>query len=317
MRVKKEPEGTPGMAAEKKPGRKAQAGQGTLSGAEGAASRVSAAERERFAALCAGELPEVASGEDNEAGINIFGEKRMHAVLKNFYCPDVSRHEIRLTDDRCRGHYRELTDAAGRREASRYIADILTADGEIIEIQTGGLYPLVKKLHFYLCATDCRVSVVHPIAAARKLRWMDPHTGELSPGRTSPRRGSVRDIARELYWIAPYLAEPRFSLRVPLLAVEETRLRDGWGNGGKRGSHRYVNIPTAILDEWVFACPQDYATVFLPPPDALPSPFTAVQYAAASGVRGMATYSLLRILGDLGFVAPAEKQGRAGRWTRV
>ena len=105
--------------------------------------------------------------------------------------------------------------------------------------------------------------------------------------------------------------------QLELLEVEEVRLRDGWGRDGKRGSHRYEYIPLALLDEVVLACPEDYAEHFLPQEEALPSPFTAAQYARATGLRGKAAYALLHILTDLGFLSPADKIGRAGAWKRV
>ena len=274
----------------------------------------------RFCLLCEREMlgdRPAAGMRSTSAGIGTYKEKRLHAVLKDFYCPEGARQEVKLTEQHLTGTHAELTDAATRRAADRYVADIMTHDGHIIEIQTGGFYPLVKKLHFYLCATDCRVTVVHPVAHVKWLRWMDEGTGELTERRRSPRRGRVRDIAKELYWLAPYLAEPRLTLCIPLLELEETRLLSGWGKNGKRGSTRYDRFPLALCDEVTFSTPADYAAVFLPPDDELPSPFTAAQYAKATGIRGKATYAMLHILSDLGYLIPAEKQGRAQAWERI
>lgn len=251
------------------------------------------------------------------SGIGTYKEKRLHALLKQFYAPDEARFEVRLSDEMLTSQYAELTDAATRRARDRYVADIMTDEGDIIEIQTGGFYPLVKKLHFYLCATQCRVTLVHPIAAVKHLRWMDPETGEISPPHKSPKRGRAKDVAKELYWILPYLAEERFRLVLPLIEVEEIRLQNGWGNGGKRGSERYDRFAMALCDEIIFASPEDYAAVFLPPPDVLPAPFTAAEYAKATGIRGKTTYSMLRMLSELRFIAPSEKRGRASTWVRI
>ena len=222
-----------------------------------------------------------------------------------------------MTEKHTQSIYRSLTDTDSRRETERYVADILTPQGEIIEVQTGSLYPLVRKIHFYLCATNYRVTVVHPLIACKWLRWIDPASGEVTPWRKSPRRGTVRDVAEDLYWMAPYLAEPRFSIRIPFLEAEETRLRDGWSRDGKRGSHRSELSPRALLGEHVFACPEDYARFFLPDEERLPSPFTAAQYAKTSGIRGRTTYGMLRILSDLGFLSCGEAAGgRARTWER-
>jgi hypothetical protein len=278
-----------------------------------------AARQARFASLCEQERQSdrPAVGVRAGEGIGTYKEKRLHALLKDFYMPPDARQEVRLADEMLTSQYADLTDAATRRARDRYVADILTDEGEIIEIQTGGFYPLVKKLHFYLCATTFDVTVVHPIPATKYLSWMDPGTGEMTAPHKSPKRGSAKDIARELYWLSPYLAEPRFKLVLALIDVEEIRLRNGWGNGGKRGSERYDRFPLALQGEVTFACPEDYAAVFLPPPETLPDPFTAAEYAKATGIRGKATYSLLNILTNLHFLTPAAPRGRAGTWERV
>ena len=271
-------------------------------------------EKAHFARLCEQHLR---SARTEGEGIGTLREKRLHALLKDYMCEDKARQEVRLDDHIITGRYPVRDDKIIRRDADRYVADILTEAGEIIEIQTGGFFPLIKKIDFYLRMTDCRVTVVHPIPARKWLRWIEPDSGKVGERHRSPKHGGVRDVARELYWIAPYLAEPRFSLQLELLEVEEVRLRDGWGRDGKRGSHRYEYIPLALLDEVVLACPEDYAEHFLPNEDTLPSPFTAAQYARATGLRGKAAYALLHILTDLGFLAPADKIGRAGAWKRL
>lgn len=273
------------------------------------------ARQTRFSLLCEKELTSdrSAAGE----GIGTYKEKRLHAILKDFYCPEDGRTEVRLSDEHLTGDYAVLTDAATRRATDRYVADIMTAEGDIVEIQTGGFYPLVKKLHFYLCATKGRVTVVHPIVRTKWLRWMDEQTGELTERRRSPKKGDVKDVARELYWLLPYLAERRLTLCLPLLEVEETRLLNGWGNGGKRGSTRYDRFPLALCDEVVLASPEDYAAVFLPPPERLRAPFTAAEYAKATGLRGKAAYAMLRMLTELKFLTPAAPRGRAGTWVRT
>ena len=274
-----------------------------------------AARQAAFAALC--EAERLSDRPAAGTSIGTYKEKRLHALLKEFYAPVGARFEVRLTEDRIRADYADLTDAATRRACDRYVADVMTNEGEIIEIQTGGFFPLVKKLHFYLCATDCKVTVVHPIAAIKHMRWMDPETGEITPPRKSPKRGRARDVAKELYWLLPYLAEERLRLVLPLLEVEELRLQNGWGRGGKRGSERYDRFPLSLCDEVLLTCPDDYAALFLPPPDILPAPFTAAEYAKAVGVRGKATYTLLRMLTELRYLAPGDPRGRAGTWQRL
>ncbi len=61
-------------------------------------------------------------------GIGTLSEKTMHAVLKNYYAPDVDMHEIPIEN---------------------FVADIYTGT-EIIEIQTRSFNTMRKKLAAFL-----------------------------------------------------------------------------------------------------------------------------------------------------------------------
>jgi hypothetical protein len=203
------------------------------------------------------------------------------------------------------------------------VADILT-EGHIMEVQTGGFFPLREKIGWYLTHTPCRVTVVHPIPAVKYLSWIDPADGSILSRHKSPKRGRVKDVAKELYWLSDYIGDPRFAVRLLLLELEEYRLADGWSRDKKRGSNRYERFPTALLGDVTLWTPADYAACFLPP--ALSSPdaegnypvFTAAAYAKATGVRGKATYSTIHLLERLGVVRECEeKVGRASAWRAV
>lgn len=139
--------------------------------------------------------------------------KTLHAALKAYYEPDAESHEIKI---------------------GRYIADIVGENG-IIEIQTRSFDKLRKKLEAFLSVAH--VSVVYPVAAVKKLLWIDPQTGEISKPRKSPRKGVAQDVFRELYKIRPLLSHPNLSIRIALLEIEEYRCRDGWSADGKKARH--------------------------------------------------------------------------------
>ena len=253
-------------------------------------------------------------------GIGTLNEKHLHAILKDYMTEGDARQEVRLDDHIITARYPTKNDKIIKRDADRYVADILTDANEIIEIQTGSFYPLAKKIDFYLRMTDCRVTVVHPIAAQKWLRYLDGETGELSARRRSPKKESVRDIARELYWLAPFLAEPRFALQIELLEVEEIRVTGIKKYRGRHRSERYERIPLALLDEVVLSTPEDYAMHFLPSVDALPDPISAASFSRASGIRGKAVYGILGILCDLGALRPIDPPlpgTRGRRWERI
>ena len=242
--------------------------------------------------------------------IGTLREKRLHAAVKLYLCPDETCHERPVGD-----LLRE--DGAKPR---RMVADILT-DGHIMEVQTGGFFPLREKIGWYLTHTPCRVTVVHPIPTVKYLSWIDPADGSILSRHKSPKRGRVKDVAKELYWVSDFIGDPRFAVRILLLELEEYRLADGWSKDKKRGSNRYERFPTALLGDVTLWTPADYAAYFLPSalsaPDAEGTPpvFTAAAYAKATGVRGKATYSTIHLLERLGLIRECEERvGRAAAW---
>ncbi len=245
--------------------------------------------------------------------IGTLREKRLHAAVKRYLCPDETCHERPVGD---------LLTEEGEVSAKKrsMVADILT-DGHIMEVQTGGFYPLREKVAWYLRHTPCRVTVVHPIPAVRYLSWIHPEDGSIISRRRSPKRGRVRDVAKELYWLSDFIGDPRFSLRLLLIELEEYRMANGWSKDGKRGSNRYERFPTALLGDVTLWTAADYAAYFLPPaltaPDAegIPHRFTAAAYAKATGIRGKATYSTIHLLEKLGVVRESEERvGRGKAW---
>ena len=244
--------------------------------------------------------------------IGTLREKRLHAAVKLYLCPDETCHERPVGD-----LLRE--DGAKPR---RMVADILT-DGHIMEVQTGGFFPLREKIGWYLTHTPCRVTVVHPIPAVKYLSWIDPADGSILSRHKSPKRGMVKDVAKELYWLSDYIGNPRFAVRLLLLELEEYRMADGWSKDRKRGSNRYERFPTALLGDVTLWTPADYATYFLP--SALSAPdaegasplFTAAAYAKATGIRGKATYSMLRLLEGLALLEETEEKVGRSRGYRV
>ena len=246
--------------------------------------------------------------------IGTLREKRLHAAVKLYLCPDEACHERPVAD------LRAEDDFGGK--SRRMVADILT-DGHIFEVQTGGFFPLKPKVEWYLTHTPCAVTVVHPISAVKYLSWIDPADGSILSRHKSPKRGRVRDVAKELYWLSDFIGDPRLSVRLLLLEVEEYRLADGWSRDGKRGSNRYERFPTELLGDVTLTTPEDYARYFLPA--ALISPdgegsyptFTAASYAKATGIRGKATYSTIHLLERLGLVEETEEKIGRSRGYRV
>ncbi len=222
-----------------------------------------------------------------EGGIGTLSEKVMHRTLKLYYEPDASCHEIE-----CKGS----------------VADILNREG-IIEIQRASLSYLRPKLKRFL--PEYRVTVVHPIVAVKRVKWLDETTGEItSSGRwVSGKR--IYDVAFELFKLAELLTDPNLEIRLPLLECDEYRTREQ--RRGRIRSSRLEAIPTDIIDEIVLARPRDYL-VFLP--DSLGDSFTAAEFNRAIKSRSRYSYYSLRLLCELGLLT-RERKGRGFVYSRI
>lgn len=220
----------------------------------------------------------------NRAGIGTLAERSLHAVLKYWFQPDERFHEVKVNG---------------------LVADIF--DGErVMEIQTRSLYPLRRKLERLL--PEWPVTVVYPVARRKRLIWVDPEGGEITRPRLSPKAGHPWDALTELFWLAPYLSHPHFTLILVMLDMEEYRLRDGWGNGGKRGSHRVERVPVAAGEMVELHGPAAYRQL-LPP--ELPEPFTTADFARQTRMSRKMTGRAINVLYQIGAIQRIGKQGNA------
>lgn len=246
---------------------------------------VDAARMARFDRLCGQAIRErhIMGG----AGIGTMQEKRMHAVIKRFLCEDEAFHEVGVAD-------------------TRYVSDVRIGD-QAYEVQTGAFYPMRQKIAHYLEATDCTVTVVHPIPQIKWSCHIDAATHEVTP-RRKVAGGRPLDVLPELYCLLPYLGNPRLRVHLLLLEVQDFRLTD-FSRKGKRGSsRRYERVPLSLIGEMKLYSPQDFLG-FLP--QDLPQPFTVKQFSDKTKLRGRDAYSAVRVLVALGLLAPTDPIGRS------
>ncbi len=216
-------------------------------------------------------------------------EKELHATLKFFLDPDEQHHEVRLPDGP--------------------VADIF--DGETVtEIQTGGFSGFRPKLIRLL--KNYPVTVVFPIVRNKTVCWVDPETGERATPRKSPKTGQWWDAAPQLIFILEQLFHPNLTVRLWMLDVEEYRLLDGWGNGGRRGAHRLERIPVALGDTAEIKKPADLG-VFLP--EDLDRPFTSAQYGKRTKMTGRRLTAALKLLQRAGVITRCGQDGRRYLYT--
>ena len=212
------------------------------------------------------------------------------------------------------GHLVTLADPDVYEKKWEKCYSVLTPDGEIIEIQTGELYPLARKIAFYMEQTDHRITLVHPLIAEKQISWLEPETGELVSRAKSPKKDSVLSGIALLKPFLPYLGDPRFTLLFPFVELEEYRLLDGYGKTRKLRSHRYELIPLALRDCASLCAREDYLSYF---PTDLPESFTAKVFAKHTRLRGYALYDALAVFEGLGAIARAGKEGRSTLFTIV
>ena len=217
-------------------------------------------------------------------GIGTLKEKTIHAVLKNFYAPDVSHQEQRIEG---------------------FVADIFN-NGEIIEIQTRNFNTMRHKLETFLPLYD--VTIVYPIASTKWLSWIDEETGEITSKRKSPKHGSIYTIIPELYKIKFFLGHPNLHFILTFMDIEEYRLLNGWNHTKKKGSTRHDGIPTKLIDEIYLEKPQDFIC-FLP--EQLPKLFTTKDFQKVTKISQSYATTGLHILHHMGIIERVGKQGRA------
>ena len=241
---------------------------------------VSEYNKQQFREIC----DEVVSGIRTENGVGTLQEKTIHAVLKNFYEPDRSKQEQKV---------------------SGFIADIFTGQ-EIIEIQTRGFYKLRRKLEAFLPLHP--VTIVYPVTHLKWLRWVNEDTGEVSKPRKSPKVGSALSIFPELYRIKMFLPNDNLRFHVVLMDVEEYRLLNGWSKDKKKGSTRNDGIPTDLYDIVTLDTISDFAQLL---PSGLPDEFTSTDLKQMLRCNKALAGVMVHILAHIGVIHKTGKKGNS------
>ena len=228
----------------------------------------------------------IVSSGSPDVGIGTYKEKTMHRVMKVFFEPD---------DD-----YREIPIGA-------YVADIKRAN-RIIEIQTSGFAAIRDRLDFFLQSNE--VVIVYPIIGKKHLIWIDPESGVTEEPILSPKKGRAVHILPELGRLGDLFHNELLSVKCVIVEATEYRLRDGWGNGGKRGSHRYDRVPIELVDIIEISNTDDIRALlpFLPG-----ERFTSKDFARACGFSHKSTRDIgmaLRFLETSGIIERTDKNKR-------
>jgi hypothetical protein len=186
----------------------------------------------------------------------------------------------------------------------RFVIDIVRADGELVEVQTGGFGALGRKLDALL--DDHRIRVVHPVAAERRIVRVD-EDGQVLGARRSPKRATAVAVFDKLVAFPSLLTHPNLTIEVLLLREDHIRrARPTTTRGRTRdpGERRLV----AVLDRVALRTPEDILAV-LP---ALPlEPFSTRELAAVLSCSTLLAQRTVYCLRMIGLVEPAGTRGRA------
>ena len=186
----------------------------------------------------------------------------------------------------------------------RYVIDVVRADGELVEIQTGAFGPLGGKLDALL--DEHRMRIVYPVAAERRIVRVDDQ-GEVLAARRSPKRATALALFDKLVAFPSLLTHPNLTLEVLLLREDHIRRPQPTVLRGRTrdpGERRLVDL----LDRIVLRTPQDVVSV-LP---ALPSePFSTRELADRLGCGTVLAQRTLYCLRSIGIVDRAGMRGRA------
>jgi hypothetical protein len=221
-------------------------------------------------------------------GIGTYGEKSVHAILKNYFEMDEDKQEIPI------GHY--IADIYRKRDGME----------EIVEIQTSQFYRMKGKLAAFL--PDYQVTVVYPVAVNNWIIWIDEDSGELKEKRKYSKKGNPYFVFPELYRIKDYLHHPHLKIKILLLDVEEYRILDGYGKNKKAKATKFDRIPIRLHKEIELERPEDYVQ-FLP--YELEDDYTVKEFAKATKIPVSLASITLHLLTDLGAVERVGKKGNA------
>lgn len=150
--------------------------------------------------------------------INTLNETHLHKTLKNIYS---------LKNE---GSIQE-------KEIGSYIADIVTPQGNIIEIQTGNLASLKKKIVFYI-SEKRKITIVYPLIKEKYIEVYDIKTSQIRK-RKSPVKKNIYSIFKELTGIYSILLNPNVTLEVVEVVITEERLDNGKLEQSKNKRRRF------------------------------------------------------------------------------
>ncbi len=217
------------------------------------------------------------------SGIGVLREGPLHAALKSALAQVGDRLEVPV---------------------GRYLIDIVRADGELVEVQTGGFGALARKLDALL--DEHRFRIVYPVAAERRIVRVDGE-GQVLSARPSPRRATALELFDRLVAFPSLLSHPHLTVEVVLVREDHVRGPAPVPSASRRrtrdpGQRRLVEI----LDRIELHGPGDALKLLPPLP---PEPFSTRELAALLRCPVLLAQRVAYCLRLLGLLEPAGKRG--------
>lgn len=240
-------------------------------------------------------IPDIEKGSTmaaERAGINLYSEHSLHARLKCYLAGPGDRIEA-LVEGK--------------------VVDLVRADGELVEVQTGSLGKIVPKVRA-LADVGHHVRVVYPVAAEREIRRLDPKTEELLSVRRSPKRGDLYSLFDELVQAAGLIAARNVTVEVLLVRTAEIKMRDGTGSWRRRGDRTVDSELLEVISSRSFRTRGQWLAFI---PKGLAPPWTSVALGEALGIGPDRARKILYCLAREGVLAETGRDGRRKLYARA
>jgi hypothetical protein len=223
----------------------------------------------------------VSGSSPSGSSIGTLNESSLHASLKAWVAEEGDRFEVPVLG---------------------FVADIVRGTA-LIEIQTGTMSGLRRKLEVFLCRHE--VTIILPVAARKTIVSIDDTGRELSR-RSSPRRAGAIDVFRQLVSLGGLLGDSNLSIDIVLLREEEIR-RASTTRRRKRFSVDDRRLGEVM--EWVsLRHPADYLGVI---PASLAEDFTTSDLAKAIHQPRWMAQKVAYVLRTMGVLHVVGKRGNA------
>ena len=195
----------------------------------------------------------------------------------------------------------------GRTEAEidGFVADGINSKGEVIEVQTGSLGPIRKKV--IKIASQKKIRIIYPAIITKYIEVYN-FKNKFQYRRKSPRRGTAWDIFNSLVYAPDLPLVSNLVIEVVLIDAIEHRVDDGKGSWRRKGKSIKDRRLLAFHDKIILKKPKDYLK-FLP--FKKKDNFTTALLGEKAGIDKTIAGKTLYVLFKMGLVDRIGKQRNA------